>query len=71
MPNIILLVEICLIYPIIYTANTIFQTIALSFFSIYGKISSCKKNKKIHRVDPEDNASQMERQTDRWANEKN
>ena len=33
----------CLVYRIIYTTNTIFQNLALSLFSIYGKIYSYKK----------------------------
>ena len=43
MPNIPLFVQICLLYPTIEKTNAIFQNLALSFFSIYSKISSCNK----------------------------
>ena len=46
MSNIPLFVQICLVYPIIQKTNTIFQNLVLSLFSIYGKISSCKKLRK-------------------------
>ena len=40
------LVQIHLVNPITYTTNTIFQNPALYLFSIYGKMSSCKKLRK-------------------------
>ena len=45
-PYILILVQICLAYPIMYTTNTIFYNLALSHFSIYGQITSCKKLRK-------------------------
>ena len=46
---------------------------ALSIFSVYGKISLCKKlrTSTIHWVDSEKNVSQTDRQTDRWTDEQN
>ena len=66
MPNILRLAQICLVYTIIWTTNTIFQNQALSGFSIYDLI---QKTKKIHGVDLEKNASQTDRQVDKWMDE--
>ena len=61
--------EFCLVYPIIQTTNTIFQNLGLPVYSVYGKISSCKKLRKstwqilrkvCHRW--------MDRETDRQLN---
>ena len=51
--------------------RSIFQNMTLLLFSIYGKIYSCKKIKKIHGVDPEKNASQTNGQKDGQMNRKN
>ena len=59
MSNTPLLVQICL--PIIYTTNKL----SLRHFLVYmAKYPHAKKFLKIHRVDPEENASQTGRQTD-------
>ena len=46
MPNVLLFIQTCLVYPIMQTTNAASQNTALSLFRIYGKISSCKKLRK-------------------------
>ena len=50
----------------LFRQQTQFSKLSLCHFLVYGKISSCKKIEEIHRVDPKENASQTNGQTDRW-----